>query len=62
MGQKIPIKVSTSGWGGRERERERERERGLHMHGLLSSIISYPLNLMGLMVTTLEVSVRDLFE
>ena len=48
--------------GGGERERERERERGLHMHGLLSSIISYPLNLMGLMVTTLEVSVRDLFE
>jgi len=58
MGQKIPIKVSTSGWGGGGRE----RERGLHMHGLLSSIISYPLNLMGLMVTTLEVSVRDLFE
>jgi hypothetical protein len=40
MGQKIPIKVSTSGWGGRERERERERSAyawSLILNNLLSS-------------------------
>jgi len=39
MGQKIPIKVSTSGWGG-ERERERERSAyawSLILNNLLSS-------------------------
>jgi hypothetical protein len=39
MGQKIPIKVSTSGWGG-EGERERERSAyawSLILNNLLSS-------------------------